>query len=300
MNVSRAEKQQLLSVLAAKIRSGYVLPERADAVATKLEAFVANANALDSHYAQANLSLFCEQITNDLRLWSDDGHLRVSYSKKAYAQPADDAVVREQSDRRLHCQRMGMGITQVERRPDNVGYLDVREFVELSLSREFVSAAMLLVAHCDALIVDLRECVGGDPATVAWMASALFDVRTQLSRFEPRNAPCEELWTSELSGARFGAQKPVLVLTSHFTFSGAEQFAYDLQALRRVKVVGEVTGGGAHACSFHWLTEHVNLLLPECRPVNPITGSNWEKIGVKPDILCSAKAARAKALQRAA
>lgn len=190
MNVSRAEEQRLLSVLAVKIRASYVLPERADCVAAKLDALVAGTNAMDAHYTQANLSLFCEQITNDLRLWSDDGHLRVSYSKKTYVQPADDAVVREQSDRQLRCQRMGMGIAQAEIRRDNVGYIDIREFVELSLSREFISAAMLLMAYCDALIVDLRECVGGDPATVAWMASALFDQRTQLSRLEPRNAPC--------------------------------------------------------------------------------------------------------------
>lgn len=300
MNVSRAEKQHLLSVLAAKIRAGYVLPERADGVAAKLDAFVGDTNAMEAHYTQDNLSLFCEQITSDLRLWSDDSHLRVSYSKKDYVQPADDAVVREQSDRRLHCQRMGMGISQVEIRRDNVGYIDIREFVELSLSREFFGAAMHLVAYCDALIVDLRECVGGDPAAVAWMASALFDERTQLSRLEPRNAPCEELWTSDTVGARFGGLKPVFVLTSHYTFSGAEQFAYDLQALCRAKVVGECTGGGAHACSFHWLTDHVNLLLPECRPVNPITGSNWEKIGVKPDVVCSAKTALTKALQLAA
>ena len=101
-------------------------------------------------------------------------------------------------------------------------------------------------------------------------------------------------------GTRFGGLKPVFVLTSRYTFSGAEQFAYDLQTPRRVKVVGAVTGGGAHACSFHWLTGHVNLLLPECRPVNPITGSNWEKIGVKPDIRRSAKTALTKALQLAA
>jgi len=80
----------------------------------------------------------------------------------------------------------------------------------------------------------------------------------------------------------------LLVLTANFTFSGAEQFAYDLQAIKRAKIVCEVTGGGAHACAGHWINDHINLLLPECRPVNPITLSNWEKVGVAPNVVCSA------------
>jgi C-terminal processing protease CtpA/Prc len=299
MNVSHAEKAELLTAVAAKIRAGYVWPERGETVAAKLEAHAADSGAI--RYPQTNLSLFCEQLTADLQLWSDDNHLRVRYSKAPYVQPPDDTVAREQSDRRLHCQRIGFGVAKVEHLPHNVGYIDVREFVELSLARDIVNAAMTLVAKCDALIIDLRECVGGDPATVAWMASYLFDERVRLSTFEPRHAPREEFWTADLAdvpGPRFGGMNPVFVLTSHYTFSGAEQFAYDLQALRRVKVVGEITGGGAHACSFYWITDHVNLLLPECRPVNPITNSNWEKSGVKPDALCSAQTAlkRAQAL----
>ena len=299
MKVSATEKAQLLAAVSEKIRTGYVSPERGDNVTSKLDAIAKSATTLGERYPQANLSLFCEQITKDLRAWSEDQHLRVSFSRKPYLQPADDQVVREQSDRRLHCQRMGFGIAKVEQLSENVGFIDVRELVELSLARDVVCAAMTLVTACDALIIDLRNCVGGDPATVAWMASYLFDERVQLSTFEPRHAPREEFWTSEMSGAKFGGRKPAFVLTAKFTFSGAEQFAYDLQALRRVTVVGEVTGGGAHACSFHWLTDHVNLLLPECRPVNPITMSNWEKVGVKPDVACAANAALKLARQLA-
>jgi hypothetical protein len=36
------------------------------------------------------------------------------------------------------------------------------------------------------------------------------------------------------------------VLTSTRTFSGAEEFAYNLQARKRAIIVGETTGGGAH------------------------------------------------------
>lgn len=74
-----------------------------------------------------------------------------------------------------------------------------------------------------------------------------------------------------MGGQRFAGENLVYVLTANFTFSGAEQLAYDLQACGRATVVGEVTGGGAHACNLYWLDSHFNLLMPECRPVNPIT-----------------------------
>lgn len=198
-------------------------------------------------------------------------------------------MVREQNDRRLHCKRIEFGIAKVEHLARNLGYIDIREFVELPLSIATINATMARVARWDALIVALRACAGGDPATVAWLASYMFDTPVQLSTFKPRNAPDEPFWTATtVQGVRLGPTKPLLALTANFTFSGAEQFAYDLRAVKRAKIVGEVTGGGAHACSFHWINDHINLLLPECRPVNSITLSNWEKVGVAPNVVCSA------------
>ena len=37
---------------------------------------------------------------------------------------------------------------------------------------------------------------------------------------------------------------PIYVLTSHHTFSGAEDFAYGMQMAKRATIVGEKTGGG--------------------------------------------------------
>lgn len=296
MSFTTDDLPQLLANIAQKIRVGYVFPDVAETVARHIDA-AGTAGRYDKQDAEA----FCEQLTADLRQWSGDAHLRVRYSAEPYRPLSGDDVVREQSDRRAHCERMGFGIASVELLPDNVGYIDIREFVELTLSADVITAAMSKISRCNALILDLRECVGGDPDAVAWLASYLFDEPMQLSTFEPRNAAPEPFWTeADVPGERFGSTKPVLVLTANFTFSGAEQFAYDLQALKRITVVGERTGGGAHACNFHWINEHFNLLLPECRPVNPVTGSNWEKTGVAPDVPCAAEAALATATTKIA
>jgi hypothetical protein len=286
----------LLAGIAQKIRVGYVFPDVAETVARHVEAAAAS-----GRYDKQSADAFCEALTADLRRWSDDAHLRVRYSAASFRPLAGHEVVREQIDRRAHCERMGFGIATAAVLPENLGYVDIREFVELDLSEDTITAAMSKISLCSALILDLRACVGGDPHTVARLASYLVDQPMQLSTFEPRNAASEPLWTEALvPGERFGSTKPVLVLTANFTFSGAEQFAYDMQALKRITVVGERTGGGAHACNFHWINEHFNLLLPECRPVNPVTGCNWETTGVAPDVPCSAGAALATAQSIAA
>ena len=286
----------LLAGIAQKIRVGYVFPDVAETVARNVEAAAAS-----GRYDKQSADTFCEQLTTDLRQWSDDAHLRVRYSATPYRPLTGDEVVREQSDRRAHCERISFGIASVGMLLDNIGYIDIREFVELSLSADVITAAMSKISHCAALILDLRACVGGDPEAVTWLASYLFDKPMQLSTLEPRNAASESCWTeAHVPGERFDVTKPVFVLTANFTFSGAEQFAYDLQTLKRITVVGERTGGGAHACNFHWINEYFNLLLPECRPVHPITGTNWEKTGVAPDLPCDADVALAVAKNRIA
>jgi len=88
---------------------------------------------------------------------------------------------------------------------------------------------------------------GGDPNTVAYYLSYLtqgapFVVNT----FHARDGGVQESWTTDLGQLSYGESKPVWVLTSSRTFSGGEELAYGLQAMRRARVVGEVTGGGAN------------------------------------------------------
>ena len=264
----------------------YVFPDVASRVSSALAS-----NLLEGRYGnETDSESFTSILTSDLRRLSGDQHLRVRFSETAHIELTSAERVHEQNDRVSHCAAMNFGIERVERLPGNIGYIDVREFVELALAGPTFTAAMNLVSSTDALIFDLRQCVGGDPATVAWCCSYLFDSRVQLSALVMRDpSVSEQYWTSDwVPGPRFGQKKPVLVLTAKFTFSGAEAFAYDLQSYGRARVVGETTGGGAHACNLHWLDAHFNILLPGCRAVNPLTHTNWESAGVTPDVQCDA------------
>ncbi|UTH73040.1 S41 family peptidase [Chromobacterium sp. IIBBL 290-4] len=288
---------ELISQLRHEIATRYVFPEVAESISSFLKS-----KLRDGGYAACDAPEdLAAAITDDLRRLSNDEHLRVRYFAEPHRPETEGDEVREQNDRQKHVEGMGFGIARIEFLDGNIGYLDIRELVELQRSAESISAAMTLLAKCEALIIDLRKCCGGDPATVAWLCSYLFKARTNLSALHLREAKAlVQFHTHDwVPGQRFGEDKPVYLLQAHYTFSGAEMLAYDLQALGRAVVVGETSGGGAHACQFVWLTPHFSLLLPEARSINPITQTNWEKVGVKPDVDVGAEDALAVAAKLA-
>jgi C-terminal processing protease CtpA/Prc len=95
------------------------------------------------------------------------------------------------------------------------------------------------------------------------------------------------------------ADKPVYVLTSASTWSGAEQFSYDLKMLKRATLVGETTRGGAHAGVFHRIDDHFGIGIPEVRSINPYSDTDWEGVGVEPDVEVKAADALEMALKLA-
>jgi C-terminal processing protease CtpA/Prc len=178
------------------------------------------------------------------------------------------------------------GVRRVERMSENIGLIELTLIPELSAAGPTLAAAMALVQHTEALIIDLRATAGGSPDAVTFLASFLFpDGETRLSDIiEGPSGPARQCWTAAyLPGPRY-LDRPVYVLAGPNTFSGGESLAYDLQALGRATVIGEPTRGGAHPSAIVSLAEHVELRLPIARSVNPITGSNWERVGVQPDI----------------
>jgi retinol-binding protein 3 len=148
---------------------------------------------------------------------------------------------------------------------------------------------MAFVAHTDALIFDLRDNGGGDPAMVAFIASYLFDRHTHLNDlYNRRENSTEQYWTLPYVPGERLPKQPVFVLTSSHTFSGAEEFCYDLKTQKRATIVGETTGGGAHPVGGHTVADYFMIGVPFAKAVNPVTKTNWEGTGVEPDVKVSA------------
>jgi retinol-binding protein 3 len=124
----------------------------------------------------------------------------------------------------------------------------------------------------------------------------LFDKPTHLiDIYNRKEDKTTQNWTlSYLPGQRMATQ-PVFVLTSKRTFSGAEEFAFDLKTQKRATIVGETTGGGAHPVSGHLVADYFMVGVPFAKSLDPVTKTNWEGTGVEPDV----KVAAADALETA-
>src|SRR5262249_7828932 len=145
--------------------------------------------------------------------------------------------------------RMNSAFVKVERLPGNIGLLELHGFSDRKGAADTAAAAMNFLAGTDALIIDLRQNGGGSPQMVQLMCSYLLpDAKpTLLNTMTYRKGDrTEEFWTvKDVAGKRY-LDRDVYVLTSRRTFSGAEEFTYNLKNLKRATIVGETTGGGAH------------------------------------------------------
>ena len=219
-------------------------------------------DALKAHEAKGDYNAisdgdtFASQMTKDLQAVSHDKHLRVNFNSFK-APPRRDPTPEDEARFHKQMERDNCAFDKVEILPNNIGYIKFDGFMDAGFCGPTVVAAMGFVAHTDALIFDLRQNGGGQPAMVTMIASYLFDKPTHLiDIYNRKEDKTTQNWTlSYLPGQRMPTQ-PVFVLTSTRTFSGAEEFAFDLKNQKRATIVGETTGGGAHPVSGHVVADY--------------------------------------------
>jgi C-terminal processing protease CtpA/Prc len=172
-------------------------------------------------------------------------------------------------------ERNNCAFEKVERLAANIGYLKFNGFMDPGVCGGTATAAMNFLGNVDAIIIDLRANGGGDPKMVAYLSTYLFGEVTHLNDlYNRKEDSTTQFWTlRDVPGKRL-AGKPVFVLTSKRTFSGAEEFSYNLKMLKRATIVGETTGGGAHPVSGHRVDDHFMIGVPFARAVNPISKTN--------------------------
>jgi Peptidase family S41/N-terminal domain of Peptidase_S41 in eukaryotic IRBP len=233
----------------------------------------------------AELPALAEAVTRDLQSVNGDRHLRLRHHAEPIPEVWDDAAQNEEYARQT-ARHLG-GVARVDRLDGNVAHLALAPVLfPIELAGPTLTAALQLVAGADALLLDLRSNRGGDPRTVAFICGYLLAEDSLLVTMRQRDpAETRQSWSpAYVPGPRFGATKPLYVLVSSTTFSGAEELAYDLQQLRKSKVVGEPTRGGAHPCESFRVHPHLELTVPTARAIGSTTGTNWEGTGVTPDI----------------
>jgi hypothetical protein len=297
VKLDAAERERVTDGVAKNLKESYVYPD----LAQKMEDTIRTNQKRGEYDAITDPDAFANRLTKDLQAVSHDKHLGVNFSPVILPPDGQKPSPEEEAQFRKMLERTNCAFEKIEILPRNIGYLKFNAFADPAICGPTAVAAMGFLAHVDAIIFDLRENGGGDPKMVALISSYLFDKPTHLNDLYNRKDDfATQYWTLPYVPGTTLADKPAFVLTSKSTFSGAEEFTYNLKNLKRATIVGETTGGGAHPVSGHHIDDHFMIGVPFARAVNPISKTNWEGTGVEPDVPVKAADALEKAEELAA
>ena len=291
--IDAAERQRVIHGAVANLKQYYVYPDVGQKMA---DALLAHEKSGDDD-AVTDGAAFAALLTRQMREVNPDRHLTMDYSEAPLPQHPTEPTAKDFARYREAMKQQNCTFERVEILPHNIGYVKLNSFPDVSVCQPTAAVAMASLNHADAIIFDLRDNRGGEPAMVAFMAAYLFDHPEYL--YNPRENTTEQSWTrSPVPGNKL-ADKLVFVLTSARTFSGAEQFSYDLKMLKRATLVGETTGGGAHSGVWHRIDDHFGMGIPETKAINPFSKNDWAETGVEPDVKVKAADALETAVKMA-
>ena len=290
------EQARIIEEVRRSIRASYVDAGRAQ----EIDRALADRTQRIRHFSFSLGPVLAFSLTENLRGTAHDRHLGVMYSP--FAIPEDNGGHSNPAEiQREHSREVSenFGFEHVEVINGNIGYMELRHFADPELAAETLASIMDRMESTRALIIDLRRNHGGSPYMGLLVASYFFEEPVHWVDLKSRNR-VEELWTLPwVKGKRY-LNKPVYVLTSSRTFSAGEGFSYHMRNLKRATVVGEQTLGGANPGMRKRLSRHFWMFLPTMRAVSPITGTNWDGVGVQPDVSISADQALSIAVKLAA
>ncbi len=311
--IDTATRNLVIDNLVKGLKDNYIFPDIANKIAGSLQTCSFENITCGVELANA--------LASKLRQVGKDRHLDVQYNPDfmSESEPSDDSNLEEMLKYQV---AENSGVAKVEIL-DNIGILKLDSFFAISdtsntqgakMAKEAIDAAMAKLSEAEILVIDLRENNGGDPATIAYLLSHILSPDTHVNSIIWRRASPERpnaVLNNKVGGYEqqfrtqyLGKQSPtnlksIFVLTSCNTFSAGEELAYDLQALGRATVIGEVTGGGANPGEVISLGPHFSAFISTGRALNPITGTNWDGVGIEPDVVVPADQALAVALQKA-
>jgi hypothetical protein len=291
VELNRATQLEVVDTLVAKLNAYYVFPDKAKQV----EAVLRQRQREGKYDGITDGKQLAKQLSDDIEGVVHDKHMSVDFSARPV--PSEDAMppppqTRAEWEKQVppavleRVRASNLGVEKVDHLSPNIGYLQISSFGPVFLVSDKFATAMNELADTDGLIIDLRNNGGGGGDSVALLISYFVDGRTRLNdTWERATDITTQYWTQDkLDGKRYGGKKPVLILAGSDTKSAAEAFVYTMQALKRATVIGERTWGGAHAARPYRLGDHFFAVIPSRRTISPITHTNWEGVGVIPDI----------------
>lgn len=294
--ISLEFKKETIRDLSKMMNDFYVFPD----VAKKTSAHLSKQLKAGHFDSFTTLEAFASELTKEVQSINKDKHMLIrKIYRAAEKENTIESMFVEHIDRMGYRRNNAGGFKEAKKLNENVGYIDIRSFAHPDVGGAYADSYMKLLSTSDAIIVDLRNNGGGSPRMVQYLCSYFFDKKVHLNSLYFREGDkTEEYWTVDVKGKKM-PDIPLFVLTSDRTFSGAEEFSYNMQTQKRATLVGQVTRGGANPGGLRWINNKLEVFIPTGKAINPITKTNWEGVGVTPDVETTFKEAYVKAYELA-
>jgi hypothetical protein len=283
--LTAGQRSAAIADIEKKVIDRYVFPDRVTAIVARLKEGLAS-----GRYDADDPAAFAARVTEDLRAASNDRHMYLNYAPDEFAAAStdkgegrDNAALKALWERQAH--RDNHGLTEMKILPGNVRYLRITgfEWIEDQTGAVY-DAAMRFLRDGDAVIIDLRGNGGGSHAAVRYLLSHFTDGdQLDMTFLEAGKDPIQSRTLEYLPAGRLQA-KPLYVLINNQVGSAAEAFAYDVQQFHLGTLIGATTAGAANNNEFSPIATGFMLSCSFGRPVHPVSKSNWEAVGVKPDV----------------
>lgn len=279
------EKKVVVDSIAKFMKEKYVFPDVGETIGTLVkENFEKGVYDSITDYRE-----FASKLTDDLQSINHDRHIGLRYAPEyiaMYKKRLADSNNRELEDyEKMMREYNNFNFKEIKILPGDIGYLKLNSFTDAAFAGPTAVATMNFLAHTKALIIDLTDNGGGSPSLIQLITSYFFEEPEHLNSFYIREGDkTEQYWTLPYVPGPKMTKTDLYILTSSYTFSGAEEFTYNLKNMKRATVVGETTGGGAHPVDRYLINDNFGISIPFGRAINPITKTNWEGTGIEPDV----------------
>ena len=289
LNINR-----LVYAISDSLNRHYVFPDKAATISTFLLGQIKNEaykNLVDKPEKLA------EQIARDINSIHHDPHLRIRFEPSFVQEINNNPAAADIERIKKYWKENNYTFKKAEILPGNIGYLPFNLFVDdIDAAKPTINAALKFLGNTSAIIIDLRQNMGGSPQMVSQIESYFFKEKTHMNDLINRSSKDTTiLFADPLKADGLTLTMPVYILTNHNTFSGAEDFSYGMQVAKRAIIVGVTTGGGAHPQMPFSVGQGFVVFIPYARSLNPITKTDWEGTGVIPDVKVTSNNALIKA-----
>jgi hypothetical protein len=285
--LTAAERQASLNGVIRILNEQYVFPE----TALKVSEVLLQQEQSGALADVTTHELFAEKVGALLRQHSGDGHLNLALIAE---QGGVSHRLKETDPLRIN----NFAFEQARILPGNVGYLKLHKFWQAAEAHKVGHAALVFLSHSDHIVIDLRDSGGGSPQLVQYLISHFVPEGTLLWDLLDRNGKStEQIRSLAVPDSELLKTKPLYILQSEDLVSAGEFFSYTLQQLGRAVVIGETSAGLAHYTGAAQVNDWLFVRIPMFRPINPVTGINFEGVGVEPNIKVPAEMALYRALR---